>query len=238
MGFCHHKCGTIYLNRVFNDICIESNVRPVNLDKDDAGLSYSKKFIFFPNGDYQKHIVETKHTNYKAFHIVRDLRDMIVSGYFSHKYSHATQNEWGKKFLIPHRNWLNTVSEEEGIMEEILKGYALNKISEWNFSDPNIKEIKFEDMIADPFKTFSEVSDFLQIDVSAEKLKEIIEKNSFENLSKGRKPGEEDKSSHFRKGTPGDWKNHFTEEHVKVFKEKWGDLLIKTGYEKDNEWTL
>jgi hypothetical protein len=43
-------------------------------------------------------------------------------------------------------------------------------------------------------------------------------------------------SSTFRKGTIGDWRNHFTEEHKDAFKALAGDLLIDLGYESDLDW--
>jgi hypothetical protein len=44
------------------------------------------------------------------------------------------------------------------------------------------------------------------------------------------------KSPTFRSGKTGEWKKHFTEEHKKIFKDVAGDLLIKLGYEKNNDW--
>lgn len=40
----------------------------------------------------------------------------------------------------------------------------------------------------------------------------------------------------FRKGIIGDWRNHFTAEHKRVFKELAGDLLIDLGYEQNDDW--
>jgi hypothetical protein len=40
----------------------------------------------------------------------------------------------------------------------------------------------------------------------------------------------------FRKGTSGDWRNHFTAAHTAAFKEVAGPLLIELGYEKDLDW--
>ncbi|MBI4530371.1 MAG: hypothetical protein HY709_02515 [Candidatus Latescibacteria bacterium] len=40
----------------------------------------------------------------------------------------------------------------------------------------------------------------------------------------------------FRKGVIGDWRNHFSEEHKRVFKELAGQLLIDLGYERDDDW--
>ena len=44
------------------------------------------------------------------------------------------------------------------------------------------------------------------------------------------------KSRTFRSGKTGGWKEHFTEEHKKFFKDVAGDLLVRLGYEKDNNW--
>lgn len=44
------------------------------------------------------------------------------------------------------------------------------------------------------------------------------------------------KSHTFRSGKTGGWTQHFTSEHRKLFKDVAGDLLIKLGYEPDNDW--
>lgn len=44
------------------------------------------------------------------------------------------------------------------------------------------------------------------------------------------------RSSTFRKGLIGDWKNYFTSEHKAVFKELAGQLLIDLGYEDNLDW--
>ncbi len=44
------------------------------------------------------------------------------------------------------------------------------------------------------------------------------------------------KSRTFRSGQTGGWREHFSEEHKKLFKEVAGDLLVRLGYEKGNDW--
>jgi hypothetical protein len=44
------------------------------------------------------------------------------------------------------------------------------------------------------------------------------------------------RSSTFRKGIVGDWKNHMTPEHKAAFKEVAGQLLVDLGYEADEDW--
>ncbi len=45
-------------------------------------------------------------------------------------------------------------------------------------------------------------------------------------------------TSTFREGKIGSWKDHFTKEHVALFKERGGDLLMRLGYETDNSWDV
>jgi hypothetical protein len=82
---------------------------------------------------------------------------------------------------------------------------------------------------------------FMNMDVSrrlpVEKLLAIIWRNEFANKSGGRRPGQEDKANHYRKGSPGDWRNHFRDEHIQHFKERYNPLLLKLGYESDPNWT-
>ncbi len=32
------------------------------------------------------------------------------------------------------------------------------------------------------------------------------------------------------------WREHFSDEHKKLFKDVAGDLLVRLGYEKNNDW--
>jgi hypothetical protein len=44
------------------------------------------------------------------------------------------------------------------------------------------------------------------------------------------------KSHTFRSGKTGNWKEYFTDEHKKLFKDVAGDLLTRLGYEKSADW--
>lgn len=69
-------------------------------------------------------------------------------------------------------------------------------------------------------------------------LRNVVRKNSFESLSGGREKGEEDVTSHYRKGVPGDWKNHFEPVHVREFKDRFGGLVCDLGYAEDADWDV
>lgn len=44
------------------------------------------------------------------------------------------------------------------------------------------------------------------------------------------------KSHTFRSGRTGGWRDHFNDEHKVLFKDVAGDLLVRLGYEKNNDW--
>jgi hypothetical protein len=70
----------------------------------------------------------------------------------------------------------------------------------------------------------------------AERLLGIVHNNRFETKTGGRDAGKENVKSHYRKGMAGDWVNHFEPQHVKAFKQRYNDLLLRLGYESDPDW--
>jgi len=253
----NHKCGTVFFRSLLSKVCSETNINYVRVPRpldniEKTKLFFQEKIIrdrfkyirfifgrgsldtlfFVPNSIYQL-LEKVGLTNYRAFMMVRDPRDIIVSGYFSHKNSHSTES-W--KDLENIRKKLNELSLNDGLMYEINRGYALHWLRSIEFDNPKIKIVRFEDFIQDNFQVISEIFEFLKIKISARQIGNLLEKNSFEKRAGGRKRGEENQNHHFRKGIAGDWKNYFTDEHCKIFNEKWGDLLIQLGYEKDDSW--
>jgi hypothetical protein len=80
-----------------------------------------------------------------------------------------------------------------------------------------------------PEEEIKRLLEFLGADAREEVVRECVSSASFENWTDGRQRGEEDSTSFLRKGVAGDWKNVFTEDDKRVFKEEAGDLLIELG---------
>lgn len=70
--------------------------------------------------------------------------------------------------------------------------------------------------------------------IPAQRLLGIVYDNRFEKKAGGRASGEADPESHYRKGEPGDWKNHLTDDHLEEFDRRFPRLLEKTGYGGDD----
>lgn len=196
--------------------------------------------IYVPRNKFQtvlaaQGIVEDP-SSVKTFFVIRDLRDALVSLYFSLKVSHPILYER----VADDRRQLNDFGSEEDALLYMVqqRGQASANIqSSWLpiCQSGNALFVRYEDLIADECSEFAKIIEYCQIDISADKLTEIVDTYSFAKRA-GRKRGQEDVSSHYRKGVSGDWRNHFTDRIKAEFKDKYGQLLIDTGYEKDLNW--
>jgi len=235
--FGRHKCATRYITTV-----LVNYAKYTGLNFYDASLPEPRSLDwYFKNykGDvdimraapYTNTIRETLEkysVKYRGFHVVRDPRDMIISAYFSHCHSHPTRYLFQQEYF----ERVRSIPQEDGISEEIeLSGWhELNDMMTWDTDAENILELKFEDIVTEPLKIYTKVLEFGGFVVKEEILTEILNQLTFKSLSGGRSPGEEDAGHHFRKGISGDWKNYFSENHVRQFNEKYSRLLEKYGY--------
>jgi lipopolysaccharide transport system ATP-binding protein len=172
-------------------------------------------------------------SNWKRFVIIRDLRDTLISAYFSFKISHPILTSVNKTL----HDTLNSLGTEEGmlyLMDEWLPNCARIQTS---WLEAGERLIRYEDLLKNDVEILEPIMiDDCQLAVSREHFREVVAANRFENVTKGRRPGDEDVTAHERKGISGDWKNHFAEKVKKAFKASYGGILIATGYESDMNW--
>ena len=127
--------------------------------------------------------------------------------------------------------WLDTLSRElldGGHFAELIADHAVTA------AELRIEAARCcEQMLGDEERA---TTLFGQVFVSEAPIERIVEANSFQNLSKGRAQGQESGRSFFRKGVAGDWRNQFTPETRSLYKDRIGQFLIETGYERDLNW--
>ena len=185
----------------------------------------------------------------RVIHIIRDGRDRTVSSMHrgwrraSQGYLHRLSPEElarGKALREDQREPAETgVFTEEWLRQaarnwSLLVGRAVEDGPALLGSD--YAEVRYEDLLERPNEEVGRLLGFLGVDTEEALVEHCVSSASFEKLSKGRERGQEDPSSFYRKGVAGDWKNYFTEEDGRVFKEEAGELLIRLGYEEDLDW--
>jgi hypothetical protein len=178
--------------------------------------------------------------NFKHLFIYRDLRDMVLSHLFGAKARGI--DTWVRRYFL-------SLNSDEERLAFLIKGWPeKTKVAGYpekvDFPDvgkrflafypwlnnDNCFTVKFEELIEGKTKveTLYRLAKFLQPSGEEEKIMASIE-----SMKLGFDPR---KSKTFRKGVSGEWRQHFTQAHVSMFKECAGDLLIKLGYETDLNW--
>ncbi len=94
---------------------------------------------------------------------------------------------------------------------------------------PEVLAIHFEDLILDRASALTSIMEHFLARVPLRTSRQLI-LNSLETSINPKK------SPTFRSGKTGEWRKYFTDEHKQIFKEAAGDLLIKLGYEQNNDW--
>ena len=166
-----------------------------------------------------------------SYLIIRDPRDMLISHiyYATEMYKGHGMHEYYQSISMDER--LKTAIQ--GIHKDGLDMPDVRTRYEhiWDFlHQPEILVIRFENLILNREKTLNAMLEHLE----AHDYQILVERSrAIQALMAAIDPG---KSSTFRKGKVGDWRDHFNNEHKRLFKEVTDDLLIRLGYENNNDW--
>lgn len=165
--------------------------------------------------------------------VYRDPRDMIVSHVF-----YATEMFPGHGMHRYYTETLKTMEERinaaiEGVEEP---GAELNSVRQkyddylgW-LDQPDVLCLRFESLILDREAALGCLLDYL---AQRGFTPQAPRQQAIESLKAAIAPK---KSGTFRKGKPGNWREHFTPANKARFKELTGDLLIRLGYEQNQDW--
>ena len=229
----HWKAGSQWVRGVLSEaqpdrvVEVKDDMSHVSKDAIVHGGLYSPVYIARPSFE----ALINPALNKRVFVVIRDLRDTLISWYFSMKVSHRLN----VKGVTPIREQLVEREIEDGLKFLIKEKLVAIARIQRTWIESNIPIFRYEDLLTDELATFKKIFAHCEIDLPDDEIEALVQKHSFERKS-GRKPGEEDIKSHYRKAIVGDWKNHFTDSITHLFKEKFGLVLINTGYEDDFSW--
>ena len=250
--FGHHKCGTTWVASICREVCASLGLHFAEVH--NAGgfgrdlLAFVEDeaidFLAYTNADrrFVAPLEQSETLALRGFHVARDPRDLVVSGYFSSLHSHPTEG-WPE--LVAHRAALAAEEKPEGLLLELeWERHVLNHIATWLEPSAAICEIPMESLFADEHAAFRKAFEHLGViegparepTLSPVELDAIVQRHSFATKTRGRTPGQEDVKSHLRKGKAGDWVNHFDDRHKAWFKTHYGDLLQRLGYVDGADW--
>ncbi len=153
----------------------------------------------------------------RLIHLVRDCRDVVVSGMAHWRRALAGGGERvGPEAIFEKmlENWV-----------DIEGAYARNRD---RLGD--VLEVRYEDLLSDPIAQARRVFAFIGAECEAGVIEACVERTSFEALSGGRARGQVDESSFYRSGTAGQWKQRLSAEEIERIEGVAGELMEGLGY--------
>jgi hypothetical protein len=156
----------------------------------------------------------------KLIHVIRDVRDAIVSNVFH-------LNRQGANISIGEAKYYKQVES----FARIWKRAICDTRRECEASPDLYMEIFYEHLLDDPFANTQKLLGFLGVESTDRTVESCFENASFEKLTGGRRRGVEDKHSFLRKGVIGDWKNYFDKRAKDIVYKESGDILVRLGYQ-------
>ena len=185
-------------------------------------------------------------------HVTRDPRDVIVSGYRSHKGSHwfpEGTEAWH------HQHTIRRLDIHEGLLREIeYSRRFLDPIAGWvdTVHQPNVVEMSFDHVTRSPYDAVLDIvdaSERLSKDRSGTHFITSTLQAAFNRVAwkvgvrwpMPAVPGGQvlaaayrhryEKNAHHHGGKKDQWKDMFSDEHVALYRELYGDLAERLGYE-------
>jgi hypothetical protein len=184
---------------------------------------------------HPKYDVKLEELNFVHYFIYRDPRDTVVSASHFLRYMNRWHRMSGRFRSLP--------SDEEGVLLATL-GLPKGEAPDHFFPDvqkrfeayagwldcPHVYAVRYEDLVNDSSreKKLGEMIDFY----AARTHQQIDREATLQRILTEISP----KKSHTYRAKKGNWRDAFTPRVTEAFKSVAGDLLIRLGYERDNNW--
>jgi len=165
-------------------------------------------------------------SNQPTFFVLRDIRDTMVSLYFSLRYTHMTE---GFPHIVKFREEVEGMDDATGLLHTIrTRNGEVRRVQEsWLGSGAEV--VRYEDLIASEGHLLLDALDRSGFQYDRDTVIRAIDSNSFQ-AKFGRALGQVDEKSHGRQGLPGDWRHYATDELVEFVRTNLAETLKKGGY--------
>ena len=178
--FGHHKCASTWIGEILARVAGDIGLRYTVVADKQTPLSTGPLTDYgatFDRGDLRRRIDDTRadlvacvtadreqadvlHAA-RAFHVIRDPRDIVVSAYFSHRDSHSVE---GLPHMLAHRDALRATTRAAGLLLEMeFSKTAILQMGEWDYAQESVLEVKMEELTRDPYGGFLRIFDHLAL---------------------------------------------------------------------------
>lgn len=240
----HHRCASLSLRVWLRQQAeaaglsvspvLDMHARPMT-DEEVCGYQTGYAVVISGNGRYETvaQLDRQYPGQWLGVHIVRDPRDLLVSAYYSHRYSHPLH-------LLPeldkHRVRLNALPLDDGLQADLdfpITRQAIEAICRWPYDHPAILTLPYERLFTPgPLIGAPLLAACTWLGWPRPNRLDVPE------LRWGAVTGKDhripDTEAHYRSGVSGDWRTHFAAapQTAAVFAARYGAALRQLGYDE------
>lgn len=240
----HHKSGTVWMNHTFRLIGEKLGIRflpTLAFSAIPEAERVAPLMLSASNGREGMDTGLFDGEDVCIFHLIRDPRDVLISSMHYHlradeRWLLRADPQFGGRTYREAINALPTERARYIFEMQHSTSKNLRNMLDWDYNRPNSMECRYEDIIRD-----IESSLFLRVAThlgfSQEELplcRRMFLRTAIFGGNAKRK--DEGKVTHVRSGQPEQWRGIFDRSLGEGFLTRFGDTLVKLGYEKDDAW--
>lgn len=238
----HHKTGTIWMRKVWHVIAVEQGIPLMQCyrwQKLAQAAETGPQIIVNWASTFPPMLMDMDHARF--LHIVRDPRDVLVSGMRYHrkapvaneKFLRTPREEWGG---LTYKGYLNALPDDTArLIFEMENKHAdtLSEMLKWPWGHPRARELRYEDLIEDEdcslFRSVLEEFAIEGLDI------DHAVKTYWDNSLFGGLATPENRSwrqqRHVTASRVTDWRTQLPREVAEIYADRHGAALVTLGYE-------
>lgn len=243
----HHKTGTVWMRRTFHKFATAEGIPVIRVGRKfsqdelpETGPALLVNWAStFPHDLLDRDDV-------RAFHMIRDPRDVLISGARYHLTAKTGNEKWLARPRpqfdgLSYQEKINTLDTRSGQLQFEMHNKhkeSLDEMLGWPYGHRNVVDVRYEDMINDTDgNLFRQAIKTMDVDgFDKERLQEFYWTHSIfgglqeaENLKGNVK-------SHIKSGRIAQWRDGLPPQIAKEYSDAYGEALVTLGYENDQAW--
>ncbi|WP_298905576.1 sulfotransferase domain-containing protein [uncultured Aliiroseovarius sp.] len=182
----------------------------------------------------------------RFFHVIRDPRDVLISGYRYHLKPNHSHEAWlyRARPKFGGASYHQKIAAEPDRISQMLfemdgkHAGTLNDMMAWPYGHQNVVDLRYEQLIEDhDCARFRAAVEMMNVDgFDTDALVQSYWNNSLFGGISDRANRTRKVKTHVASGAREQWRSKLPREVAEIYAQKYGDALIKLGYATDNKW--
>ncbi len=231
----YHKTGTVWMQRVFLNLADALGIRYTGSHLGSDPIKPQAGFYLDEHSVFPASLLAARH---RAFRMIRDPRDVVISGAHYHAKSHETwlhqpHEDFGGKTYQQAINSFDSQTDRYVFEMQHVAAETVEQMLQGATALPDFLTVRYETWMTDP--TMADfTSTMKQLGFRRKALDQA--KETFFQFSLFGESKHVD--AHTRSGKVEQWRSVYTRAMADTFLDLHGDALITLGYEKNHDWVL